>query len=81
MAQCRAGACAVAHRDDREGGDAASIAPAATAVLLVRVWSENGDLRARLMGPAEAGSSGPVVAVAQGMEAITAEFRRWLQQI
>ena len=65
MAVCQA--C----RTGRPGG---SGGPGPGAVLVLRVWSEESGLRARLL-------SGDRAAVAQGVDAICEQVRRWLATV
>jgi hypothetical protein len=49
-----------------------------SAALVLRVWPEGDDLRCRLMRVSDALS--PSSVVAQGVDAICDEVRRWLQE-
>jgi hypothetical protein len=49
-------------------------------VLLLRVWTEDDDLRCRLLQGTQRSPDG-VVAVAQGVDAICDAVRRWLLEI
>jgi acetaldehyde dehydrogenase (acetylating) len=50
------------------------------AVLLLRVWRQDADLRCRLMVVTDPSSPPSALAAAQGVDAICEEVRRWLQQ-
>jgi hypothetical protein len=52
-----------------------------SAVLLLRVWRQDGDLRCRLMSVTDSVSAPSVFAVAQGVDAIDAAVRQWLLRV
>jgi hypothetical protein len=51
------------------------------AVLLLRVWRQDDDLRCRLMAVTDTSSPPSVTIAAQGIDAICDEVRRWLTQL
>ena len=51
------------------------------AVLLLRVWHQDDEVRCRLIFVTDASSPPGVTTAAQGVEAICDEVRRWLLQL
>lgn len=85
MALCRScqqseGAETVGDEDRFERTDRPPSEGEGAAVLLLRVWAEDRDLRCRLMFVKDP-SSQPSVAVAQGVDAICEAVRGWLLQV
>jgi hypothetical protein len=52
-----------------------------SAVLILRVWAEDDQLRCRLLGASRSSADPGVVAVAQGVDAICAAVRDWLLDV
>jgi hypothetical protein len=75
--------CRACHQSHRATASSPPPLPAPDdhpAVLLLRVWHEDDQLRCRLMQAADASSPPAGVGVAQGVDAICDAVRGWLLQ-